>query len=113
MASNLVEKAITFTPEGGTIRTSTRQHNREIVVQVADTGPGIPEEHLLKIFDRFWRVPGTKKTGTGLGLSIAKGIVEAHGGKIWVESQLGKGSSFFFTLAMANSDTTTRFDSVA
>jgi PAS domain S-box-containing protein len=113
VASNLVEKAITFTPEGGTIRTSARQHNREIVVQVADTGPGIPEEHLLKIFNPFWRVPGTKKTGTGLGLFIAKGIVEAHGGKIWVESQLGKGSSFFFTLAMANSDTSTRFDSVA
>ena len=64
--------------------------------------PGIPEEHLLKIFERFWRVPGTQKTGTGLGLSIAKGLVEAHGGRIWAESQLGKGSSFHFTLPLAD-----------
>jgi signal transduction histidine kinase len=80
------------------------------VVGVADTGPGIPQEHLLKVFDRFWRVPGTKKKGTGLGLSIAKGIVEAHGGRIWAESQLGKGSSFFFTLPLADVDTTKRQD---
>jgi PAS domain S-box-containing protein len=103
--SNLARNAVKFTPEGGTIRVSARPHNREIVVQVADTGAGIPEEHLLKVFDRFWRVPATMKTGTGLGLSIAKGIVEAHGGRIWAESQLGKGSSFFFTLPLADVDT--------
>jgi signal transduction histidine kinase len=65
---------------------------------VEDTGPGIQQEHLSKIFDRFWRTPGIKQKGSGLGLSIAKGIVEAHGGAIWAESQLGKGSSFFFTM---------------
>ena len=66
---------------------------------------GIPPEHLRKIFDRFWCVPETRKQGTGLGLSIARGIVEAHRGKIWAESELGKGSSFFFTLPLAHPDT--------
>jgi signal transduction histidine kinase len=98
VVSNLVRNAINFTPQGGTIRVSARQEGQQILVCVTDTGSGIPKEHLLKIFDRFWRVPGTRKRGTGLGLSIAKGIVEAHGGTVWAESELGKGSSFFFTL---------------
>ena len=98
VVSNLVKNAIKFTPREGTIRISARQQEQQIVVCVADTGPGIPPEHLLRIFDRFWQAPGTKQEGSGLGLSIAKGIVEAHGGTIWAESQLGKGSSFFFTL---------------
>jgi PAS domain S-box-containing protein len=102
VVSNLVSNAIKFTPREGTIRISSRRQGQQILVCVADTGPGIPEEHLLKIFDRFWRLPGTKKQGTGLGLSIAKGIVEAHGGKMWAESQHGKGSSFFFTLPLAD-----------
>jgi len=101
VVSNLVSNAIKFTPEEGTIRVSARQRDRQIVVSVADTGPGIPQEYLSKIFDRFWRGPGTKQKGSGLGLSIAKGIVEAHGGTIWAESQLGEGSSFFFTLPLA------------
>ena len=103
--SNLVSNAIKFTPQEGTIRVSARQRDHKIVVSVADTGPGIPQEHLSKIFDRFWRTPGTTQKGSGLGLSIAKGIVEAHGGTIWAESQLGKGSSFFFTLPLADLDT--------
>ena len=110
VVSNLVSNAIKFTPEEGTIRVSARQRDHKIVVSVADTGPGIPQEHLSKIFDRFWRTPGTKQKGSGLGLSIAKGIVEAHGGTIWAESQLGKGSSFFFTLPLADSDTGKRTD---
>ena len=101
VVSNLVSNAIKFTPEEGTIRVSARQRDHNIVVCVADTGPGIPQEHLSKIFERFWRTPGTKQKGSGLGLSIAKGIVEAHGGTIWAESQLGEGSSFFFTLPLA------------
>jgi signal transduction histidine kinase len=106
VVSNLVRNAIKFTPLDGTIRLSARQQGRQIMVCVADTGPGIPPEHLAKVFDRFWRVPGTQKHGTGLGLSIAKGVVEAHGGKIWAESELGKGSSFFFTLPLADLDNT-------
>jgi signal transduction histidine kinase len=80
---------------------------------VVDTGPGIPQEHLSKVFDRFWRVPGTKHTGSGLGLSIARGIVHAHGGTIWAESQFGKGSSFLFTLPLAELDPAKRTDSAA
>ena len=113
VVSNLVSNAIKFTPQKGTIRVTARRRDHEIVVSVADTGPGIPQEYLSKIFDRFWQTPGTKERGSGLGLSIAKGIVQAHGGTIWAESQLGKGSSFFFTLPLADLDTTKRIDSAA
>src|SRR5205085_775829 len=84
--SNLVGNAIKFTPEGGAIRVSARRQGNEIIVSVADTGPGIPARHLSKVFDWFWQAQGTKQMGSGLGLSIAKGIVEAHGGRIWSES---------------------------
>ena len=113
VVSNLVGNAIKFTPKEGPIRIWARQQERQMVVCVEDTGPGIPQEHLPKIFDRFWRAPGVKQEGSGLGLSIAKGIVEAHGGMIWAESQLGKGSSFFFTLPLADLDSTKRTDRAA
>lgn len=96
--SNLVGNAIKFTPEGGSIRLSARLCNDEVIVSVTDTGPGIPSEYLPKIFDWFWQAPGAEQMGSGLGLSITKGIVEAHGGRIWVESEPGKGSSFSFSL---------------
>lgn len=111
--SNLVRNAIKFTPKGGTIRVAARESEGRILVSVTDTGPGIPLEHLPKIFDRFWRVPGSRKRGTGLGLSIAKGIVEAHGGTIWAESELGKGSSFFFTLPLTDLSSTKPTDTAA
>jgi signal transduction histidine kinase len=110
VVSNLVSNAIKFTPQEGTIRVLARLRDQQIVVSVEDTGPGIPQEHLSKIFDRFWRTPGTKQKGSGLGLAIAKGIVEAHGGAIWAESQLGKGSSFLFTVPLAELDTGKRTD---
>jgi signal transduction histidine kinase len=110
LVSNLISNAIKFTPQAGVIRVSARQQGQKIVVSVTDTGPGIPQEHLSKIFERFWQTPGTKQKGSGLGLSIARGIVEAHGGTIWAESQSGKGSSFFFTVALADSDTAVRID---
>jgi PAS domain S-box-containing protein len=113
VVSNLVRNAIKFTPPEGSIRISAHQEDQQIVVSVTDTGPGIPQEHLLKIFDRFWSIPGTKNKGSGLGLSIAKGIVEAHGGKIWAESSLGKGSNFLFTLPMADLDATRRVETAA
>jgi PAS domain S-box-containing protein len=109
--SNLVSNAIKFTPQEGTIRVSARERDQKVVVSVVDTGPGIPKEHLSKIFDRFWRTPGIKQEGSGVGLFIAKGIVEAHGGTIWAESQLGKGSSFFFTVPLADLDTNERTQS--
>jgi PAS domain S-box-containing protein len=110
VVSNLISNAIKFTPQDGVIRVSARQQDHKIVVSVTDTGPGIPQEHLSKIFERFWQTPGTKQKGSGLGLSIAKGIVEAHGGTIWAESQSGKGSSFCFTMPVAELDTTKRTD---
>jgi signal transduction histidine kinase len=110
VVSNLIGNAIKFTPKEGKIRISARQRDHKIVVSVADSGPGIPREHLSKIFDRFWRTPGTKQKGSGLGLSIAKGIVEAHGGTILAESQIGKGSSFFFTMPLDEPDTGRRSD---
>jgi signal transduction histidine kinase len=96
--SNLVGNAVKFTPEGGTIRVSARVHGDEVIVCVADTGPGIPGEDLPKVFDWFWQAEDSKHLGNGLGLSIAKGIVEAHNGRIWAESQVGRGTSFLFSL---------------
>jgi signal transduction histidine kinase len=107
--SNLVGNAVKFTPEGGTIRISARQHDGTVTVSVTDTGVGIPAEHLSRIFDRFWQAPQMQHRGSsGLGLSIAKRIVEAHGGTIRAESQLGKGSSFSFTLSVAGVERRTR-----
>jgi PAS domain S-box-containing protein len=103
--SNLLGNAIKFNREGGNIVVSARQQDNAIVVSVSDEGGGIPREHLSKVFDRFWQAEKTRGMGSGLGLSIAKGIVEAHGGSIWAESELGKGSKFSFTLPLATADT--------
>jgi signal transduction histidine kinase/DNA-binding response OmpR family regulator len=98
---NLIGNAIKFTPKGGEIRILTSLDNGEVRFTVADSGPGIPPEHLTHVFDRYWQAKSTAKLGTGLGLSIAKGIVEAHGGRIWVESPPGRGAQFNFTLPLA------------
>jgi signal transduction histidine kinase len=103
--SNLIGNAIKFTPENGLIRVSVQQtENNEVSFAVSDTGSGIASRDIPHIFDRFWQAKGTARKGTGLGLSIAKGIVEAHGGRIWVQSELEKGSVFFFTLPLSTSD---------
>jgi signal transduction histidine kinase len=73
-----------------------------VLVQVRDDGPGIPEDDLPQVFDRFWRAGNAKQEGTGLGLYIAKGVVSAHGGRIWAESTLGIGSTFSFSLPLAD-----------
>ena len=106
VVENLLGNALKFTPQGGeiTVRVSLDDHNKEwIQVSVSDTGCGILQEHLERIFEKFQRIENGKETirGTGLGLSIAKHIVAAHGGKIWVQSEPGKGSTFFFTLPAA------------
>ena len=100
---NLLGNALKFTSKGGRVIVSAtlKKNQKEYVeVSVSDTGCGIPKTDLKKIFDKFKRADAGKKTagGTGLGLSIAKHIIAAHGGEIWVESEQGKGSTFFFTL---------------
>jgi len=94
---NLIENAIRFTQEKGKITVGAKRAKNDIVVSVTDTGIGISEENRKKIFDTFFQV-SSKYGGTGLGLSICKNIIEGHHGKIWVESELGRGSKFTFTL---------------
>jgi signal transduction histidine kinase len=98
--SNLIGNAVKFSPEGSSVRIKVDRTEHELIFSVADSGPGIPAEHLSRIFERFWRVGNVASLGTGLGLSIAHEIVRAHGGKIWAESDLGKGSTFVFTLPL-------------
>jgi signal transduction histidine kinase len=102
MLVNLIGNAIKFTLEGGTVRAgvenSTRNGVEGVLFRVTDTGMGIPREALPRMFERFYQVDhalSRKFGGTGLGLAISRMIVEAHGGDIWVESELGKGSSFY------------------
>ena len=97
--TNLLDNAIKFTPRGGTITIKGEVSENEALVTVADEGIGIPLRDRDRIFDRFYRVEddSTKSTrGTGLGLYICKTLIEAHGGRIWVEGELGKGSRFTF-----------------
>jgi PAS domain S-box-containing protein len=102
--TNLLGNALKFTPRGGRIDVVVEDRSREVLVSVADTGVGIPQEHLDKVFDRFYRVPlpaGSTVEGTGLGLSICQAVVEEHGGRIWVESRVGCGSTFFVAIPKA------------
>jgi len=94
--NNLVGNAIKFTPEYGNITIQLEDKPDRVEIRVIDTGEGIPKEYLDKIFEKFQQVAGQRKGGTGLGLTICKHIVEAHNGKIWVESKLGEGSKFIF-----------------
>jgi signal transduction histidine kinase/CheY-like chemotaxis protein len=97
--SNLLGNALKFTPDGGTVTVrAAPAEGGGIVVSVTDTGPGLPAEQLPHIFSRFWQAERSDRRGIGLGLAIAKGLVEAHGGEIWVESEPGEGCRFHFTL---------------
>jgi len=98
---NVIGNALKFTPEGGRVNVSVRTVDQGLEISVADTGPGIPEENLASIFEKFNQVnsKGAYKTkGTGLGLAIAKQVITHHGGKIWAESKPGHGSTFFIVL---------------
>lgn len=97
--TNLLGNALKFTPEGGQIRVRAERDAGWLRICVDDTGQGIPEQALPRVFDKYWKGPAGG--GTGLGLFIAKGIVEAHGGHIWAESRPGQGSTFSFTLPVA------------
>jgi two-component system phosphate regulon sensor histidine kinase PhoR len=95
--TNLLDNALKYTNTGGTITVNLSDRKEDILVQRTDTGKGISREHLPHVFEAFYKVSADSK-GSGLGLSIVKKIVEAHGGKIWVESEPGRGSTFSFTL---------------
>jgi PAS domain S-box-containing protein len=99
--ANLIGNAIKFTPKGGRIVVHACPVEREVRIGVADTGDGIPAEQLPHVFGQFWQGSRTDKRGIGLGLAIARGIVEAHGGRIWAESTVGQGSAFNFTLPVS------------
>jgi two-component system sensor histidine kinase/response regulator len=107
---NLVGNAIKFTPEGGEISVSARPTHDEgdmVAISVKDSGIGIPKDQLGKVFDKFYQVEGSlhrSLSGTGLGLSITKGLVEANEGRIWAESEVGKGSIFTFTLPVSKGE---------
>jgi signal transduction histidine kinase len=100
--SNILGNAVKFTPTAGkvSLRTGVRD-DRYVTFAISDSGPGIRSEELPFVFDRFWQAKETARAGTGLGLAICKGIVQQHGGSIWVESQLGAGTTFFFTMPVA------------
>jgi signal transduction histidine kinase len=97
--SNLVGNAVKFTADGGTITVRAVPDSGIVRFSVTDTGPGISADELPYVFDRYYQAQRRNRDGIGLGLSIARGIVEAHGGRIWAESEEGKGSTFSFTLA--------------
>jgi signal transduction histidine kinase len=101
---NIIGNAIKFTPENGTIKLEAKLSEGFIEIAVHDTGIGIPEEELDRIFLKFQQVipaKGEKKKGTGLGLATVKQIILAHGGKVWATSQVGYGSTFYITLPLA------------
>jgi signal transduction histidine kinase len=99
--SNLVGNAVKFTPRDGRVTVCAEPIDGGVRFGVKDNGPGIPPDQVPHIFGQFWQAMPSDRRGIGLGLAIAKGIVEAHGGMIWVESQVGVGSNFYFTLPSA------------
>jgi signal transduction histidine kinase len=104
VVSNLLSNAIKYSPEGGEVRVTSRGRDGSVEVSVEDHGLGIPAEFIDRIFGRYERFESnrtSKVTGTGLGLAISRQIVELHGGRIWVESAAGKGSTFHFSIPAA------------
>lgn len=104
--ANLLSNAIKFTPAGGRILLRVEPVDQDVRFSVMDTGPGIPSHQLAMVFERFWQARSEDRRGLGLGLYISKGIVEAHGGRIWAESQPDQGSTFLFTLPGAAASAT-------
>jgi signal transduction histidine kinase len=102
IVGNLVGNALKFTPERGSVKLRATQDDKQVVFQVVDDGPGIAPDNMSHLFDSFWQARMNDRRGVGLGLAIVKGLVEAHGGKIWVESKVDHGSTFSFSLPAVN-----------
>lgn len=100
--SNLLSNAIRYTPAGGRILVRAAAAHDVVRIEVSDAGPGIPEDERARILERYWQALRAKRAGAGLGLAIVKGIVEAHGGEVGVDSEVGEGSTFWFTLPLAD-----------
>jgi two-component system phosphate regulon sensor histidine kinase PhoR len=107
--TNLIENAIKYTPEGGavTVELSARTNGegKQAMISITDTGLGIAPEDQVRLFEKFYRIKRNEASdvkGTGLGLAIVKSVVERHGGKVWVESELNKGSTFHVSLPLSN-----------
>jgi len=99
--SNLIGNAIKYTPRGGSVRVAAEADQDIVRVTIADTGIGISEHELPQVFDRFWQSKRTNRSGAGLGLAIARGIVRSHGGRIWIDSVVGVGTTVHFTVPRA------------
>lgn len=112
LLSNLIGNALKFAPQESDVTIEVDRHQQMVRLAVRDAGRGIATENLRYVFDRFWKSDDEEAKGTGLGLFIAKGIAEAHGGRIWVESRLGCGAAFYFTLPL-DATTTTETSSAA
>jgi signal transduction histidine kinase len=106
IVGNILGNAIKFTPENGRVTMRATANGNHVAIGISDTGPGIPQRDLEHLFDNFWQAKRNDHRGVGLGLAIAKGVVEAHGGKIWCDSALGHGSTFSFTLPKASANAT-------
>lgn len=105
---NIISNALKYSPDGGNIRFGVTVHDNMLRVMISDDGMGIPKENVGRIFDRFYRVDRARARsmgGTGLGLAIAREMIEAHGGKIWAESEEGHGTTVFFTLPYEEDET--------
>lgn len=103
VVENLIDNARKYSPQGTRMEIRARKRGKEVIVSVTDQGKGIPSQDLPRIFDRMYRIErrlSPEAEGLGLGLSLCKGLVQAHGGRLWVESELGKGSTFYFTLPL-------------
>ena len=102
--SNLIGNSVKFSPAGSTVFLRASRVDGEVVISVKDEGPGMTSDQLSHAFDRFWQSRRTDREGAGLGLAITRGIIEAHGGRIWAESGIGEGSTFHFTLPLADAE---------
>ena len=99
---NLISNALRYSPLQSTIHISVKEEEKDIRLEVSDQGPGIAADYIPRIFERYFRVPGTNTEGSGLGLAISKDFIEAQGGKIGVISTPEKGSTFYITLKTEN-----------